>query len=117
MQLGQLILNLGGKANQFSNILGMEEVILPFEWHSFCISINVALKEATLYHNGHIQEMQKFGELNDNIEDALKFMTFGHLGGAKFLGKIIDFEAFGRPLTNKELLQWTLCQTQGTLHF
>ena len=70
-----------------------------------------------MFHNGHIQVIQKFGELNDDIEDAFKFMTFGHLGGARFLGKIIDFEVFGRPLPNKELLQWTLCQNQGKLHF
>ena len=91
----------------------MDEVILPFEWHSFCISINVKKKEATVVHNGHIQVIQVFGELADEIEDEHRFMTEGHLGGAKFVGKLIDFEVFGRPLSDKELFQWTLCQNQG----
>ena len=116
-QFGQLILNLGGKANQFSNILGMDEVILPFEWHSFCISIDVGLKQATVFHNGHIQAIQFFGELDDDIEDQFKFMTTGHLGGAKFVGKLIDFEVYGKPLSDQELLQWTLCQNQGITSF
>ena len=92
----------------------MDEVILPFEWHSFCISINVGAKQATVFHNGHIQVIQRFGELDDDIEDQLRFMTSGHLGGAKFVGKIIDFEVFGKPLPKKELLQWTLCQNKGS---
>ena len=62
------------------------------------------LKRATVFHNGRIQAIQRFEELNDDIEDKLRFMTLGHLGGAKFVGKLMDFEVFGRPLPDKELL-------------
>ena len=111
-QYALFVLNLGEEANQFSNILGMDEVVLPFEWHSFCISINIGLKQATVFHNGHIQAIQNFKELTDDTEDDLKFMNLGHLGGAKFVGIINEFEAFGSPLPDKELFEWTLCQTK-----
>ena len=95
----------------------MKEVVLPFEWHSFCISINVGLKEADVLHNGNIQAIQLFDELKDNTEDTLKFMNSGHLGGATFIGVISEFEVFGRPLSVKEISQWTLCQKKGRTSF
>ena len=91
----------------------MKEVILPFEWHSFCISINIDLKRATVFHNGHIQAVQVFKEL----EDEGQILTSGHLGGSKFVGTITDFEIFGRPLPNEKLLKWTLCQNKGISSF
>ena len=116
-QFGLLVLQLGEKSNQFSDVLEMEEVVLPFEWHSFCISINTGLKQAAVFHNGHIQAIQLFKKLNDGTEDKTKFMTSGHLGGAKFVGTIIDFEVFGRPLPDDDLLKWTLCQNKGSSSF
>ena len=88
----------------------MDRVILPFEWHSFCISINIAVKEATVFHNGQIQAVQLFDELTHDTPDESKLMTSGHLGGAKFIGTLVDFEVFGRPLPEEDLLKWTLCQ-------
>ena len=90
----------------------MDQMVLPFEWHSFCISINIALKQATLVHNGHIQLIQRFHEPETETEDQYKFMTSGHLGGAKFEGILMDFEAFGRPLLDQDMLYWTTCQSQ-----
>ena len=88
----------------------MDEAVLPFEWHSFCISVNIDKKEATVFHNGHVQAIQTFEELDDTAE--FKFMTAGHLGGAKFVGLLIDFDVFGRPLSEQEQLEWTLCKNQ-----
>ena len=62
----------------------------------------------------HVQAIQRFGELDDDIEDQLRFMTSGHLGGAKFVANLINFEVFGKPLQKKELLQRTLCQNKGS---
>ena len=106
-------LKLGEEANQFSNILDMEEVILPFDWHSFCISIDIGRKQAALFHNGHIQAIQLFEDINEDARDEFKFLTSGHLGGAKFVGTLAEFEVFGRPLADQELLQWTSCQNKG----
>ena len=91
--------------------------MLPFEWHSFCISINVEKRRAVVFHNGHVQAIQRFKDLNDQIEDEARFMTIGHLGGAKFVGKLMEFEVFGRSLPDQDLLEWTLCQNKGNLHF
>ena len=88
----------------------MDEIVLPFVWHSFCISIDIDKKEAKLFHNGNIQAIQSFEDLEDETESKSRFMTVGHLGGAKFVGLLIDFEVFGRPLSDDELLQWTLCK-------
>ena len=91
----------------------MDEVVRPFEWYSFCISINIGEKEAKVFHNnGHIQAIQKFEELENKTAERSKFMTSGHLGGAKFVGKVIDFEVFGRSLPDQDLLQWTLCKNK-----
>ena len=90
----------------------METIVLPSEWHSFCISINVDLKKATVFHNGHIQAVQLFEEPEDDTDPHSKFMTTGHLGGAKFIGIIFDFEMFGTPLPEQSLIEWTLCKSK-----
>ena len=95
----------------------MDEVIIPFEWHSFCISIDIGRKQTAVVHNGHVQAIQLFDELNDDTEDELKFMTAGHLGGAKFEGTLTEFEVFGRTLSDQALLEWTLCQNKGGISF
>ena len=95
----------------------MDQMILPFEWHSFCISINIEAKEATLVHNGHIQLIQQFHEPETDTLHEFKFMTSGHIGGAKFEGILLDFEAFGRPLPDEDIIQWTLCQSKGGTSF
>ena len=94
----------------------MDEIVLPFEWHSFCISINYDLQEATVVHNGHIQAIQDFKEITDNTKNEVKFMSFGHLGGAKFLGIVNEFEAFESPFTDKERVEWTLCKNKVKLN-
>ena len=58
-----------------------------------------------MVHNGHIQLIQMF----EDIKDKYKFLTTGNLGGAKFVGTVINFEGFGRPFSDEELFQWTLC--------
>ena len=108
-QFALLVLHLGEEDNQYSNVLEMDEIVLPFEWHSFCISININKKKAKVIHNGHIQAIQTFEKLEDETEDKSRFMTLGHLGGENFVGLLLDFEVFGSPLPDKNLLQWTLC--------
>ena len=111
-QFGKLVLNLGEEVNHFTTITTLDEAVLPFEWHSFCISINVARKQATVVHNGHIQLIQIFEEIKDNLEDKDRFLTSGNIGGAKFVGTLVNFEVFGRPFSDEELFQWTLFQNK-----
>ena len=92
-------------------------MVLPFDWHSFCISINVGLKEATVFHNGHIQAIQPFKKLEYGTEESSRFMTTGNLERAKFVGTVIDFEVFGGPLPDRELLDWRLCQNEEPTSF
>ena len=112
-----MIVNLGRKENRYRTTLFMNETVLLFSWHSFCLSIDVVRLEAALFHNGHVQVVQMFGEIETDTEDKYKFMTMGNLGGAKFEGMIADFNVFGRPLSDEELLGWTLCQNQGRTSF
>ena len=116
-QFALLVVHLGEKKNQNLNVLEMNELVLPFEWNSFCISINVETKKATVYHNGHIQAVQPFKDIESGTPESSKFMTIGNLGGSKFVGTIIDFEVFGRPLPKEDLLDWTLCQNKETASF
>ena len=95
----------------------MDNIVLPFEWHSFCISIDIDIKKAILFHNGQIQAVQLFEDLEDVTKDTSKYMTSGHLGGAKFVGTLLDFEIFKMPLPEQSLIKWTLCQNQVTYLF
>ena len=107
-----LTVNLG---ERFRNVLDLDEVVHPFVWHSFCISININLKRVTVIHNGNIQAVQVFDELQLQTEEKLRFMTFGKLLGAEFVGTLTDVEVFGKPLPDKEMIKWTLCQNQVKL--
>ena len=112
-----MIVNLGRRENRYRSTLFMNETVLPFSWHSFCISIDVSRLKALVFHNGHVQAIQRFGEIETETEDKYKFMTMGHLGGAKFEGVIAEFNVFGRPLSDEELMDWTRCQKQGITSF
>jgi hypothetical protein len=109
-----LVLNLG---EEFTNIMTMEEIVLPDEWHSFCISINIVLKRLVVFHNGNIQAVQRLEELTDVTADDFKTMTSVKLAGEKFVGTIFDFEVFGRPLPEQLLLNWTLCPNKELTSF
>ena len=98
--------------NVFKNILEMYEIILPFEWHSFCISIDLIKNNMKLYHNDHLQVIQNFTITHTDLEGLSKLMTRGHLGGPKFVGFITDFQIFGTALSEETILQWMSCQTQ-----
>ena len=71
--------------NVFNNILEMQELILPFEWHSFCISIDLMKNSMKLYHNDHLQAVQNFTIVHGDKVGLRRLMTKGHLGGQKFV--------------------------------
>ena len=98
--------------NVFNNILEMNEVILPFEWHSFCISIDLLNNVMKLYHNDHIQAEQHFTITHDDDKGIRELMTKGHLGGPKFVGFIADFQVFGTALPGESIFVWTSCKMQ-----
>ena len=112
-----VVLKMGNKffdidKNVFNNILEMYEIVLPFEWHSFCITIDLVLSKMKLYHNDNLQAVQNFTIMHDDKDGISKLMTRGHLGGKKFVGYIADFQVFGTALTQKSVFDWTSCQNQ-----
>ena len=96
--------------NVFNNILEMYETVLPFEWHSFCITLDLVKRVLKLYHNDHIQAVQNFTLTHNDTEGISRGMKRGHLGGPKFVGFIADVQIFGTALTEREVYQWTTCQ-------
>ena len=40
--------------NVFNNILEMYETVLPFEWHSFCITLDMVKGVMKLYHTEYL---------------------------------------------------------------
>ena len=98
--------------NTFNNFLVMKEIILPLEWHSFCLSIDPVTNIVKLYHNDHIQAKLDFKFEETDNQEIFKFMTKGHLGGPKFVGLIADFQIFGTVLPEEAVLAWTGCQTR-----
>ena len=90
----------------------MNEIVLPFEWHSFCISLSS--NAALVYHNGNQQGAQNFTWPNHQVK--LPMLNSGVIGGPKFVGKLADVQVFGRLLSIKELSEWTLCNIKGIFH-
>ena len=113
-----VVLKMGGTfynidKNVFSNILDMKEIILPFQWHSFCISIDLTANIMILYHNDHIQAWQNFTITHNDMEGISQLMTKGHLGGPKFAGFIADLQVFRTALPEDIIFKWTSCQIQA----
>ena len=98
--------------NIFNILLEMREIILPYEWHSFCISIDPANKLVKLYHNDHIQAEQHFTIKSSGNKSMFKLLTKGHVGGQKFVGYISDLQVFGTVVADDVLFDWTSCQLQ-----
>ena len=90
----------------------MNEVILPFSWHSFCISLDPFTRLMKFYHNDHLQAEQNFTMTNGNKLGISKLLGKGHLGGKKFVGFITDFQMFGSALSEEDIFGWTACQIQ-----
>ena len=112
-----VVIKIGNKffdidKNVFNNILEMTEIILPMEWHSFCISIDLVNNNMKFYHNDHIQAIQNFTITHGDKDGLARLMTKGHLGGPKFVGYLADFQMFGKSLAEDKIYEWTSCQTQ-----
>ena len=73
------------------------------------------LKKITVIHNGNIQAVQMFDNVELETEDMLGFLTAGHLMGTEFVGALTDVEVFGKQITEETLLKWTLCQNKVTI--
>ena len=80
--------------NVFNNILEMKQIVLPFEWHSYCISIDLVTNSMKLFHNNRIQAVQNFTITHGDKDGLGRLMTKGHLGGPKFVGYFADFQIF-----------------------
>ena len=98
--------------NVFNNILEMKQIVLPFEWHSYCISIDLVNNMMKLFHNDHIQVVQNFTIAHGDQQGLSELMTTGHLGGPKFVGYLADFQMFGTALPDETIFQWTSCQIE-----
>ena len=102
--------------NVFNNILEMTQLVLPFEWHSYCISISLEKNTMKLFHNDHIQAVQNFTITHGDRHGLSKLMTNGHLGGSLFVGYLTDFQVFGTALPDEEILRWISCDIQVLLY-
>ena len=110
-QFAMFSLDFGDIDNKFMNFLEMNELVLPFKWHSFCISLSS--DKALVYHNGEQQGVQTFNWRDNPIQ--MPKLNSGLIGGSKFKGTLADFQVFERALSENELSGWTRCQIQGNL--
>ena len=104
-----------GDSFAFNILLEMREMILPYEWHSFCISIDPGKRMVKLYHNGKIQAEQQFTIANGVEKGLFKLMKKGQVGGQKFVGYVADLQIFGGVLSDTDIFGWTGCQVQVRL--
>ena len=110
MKIGNVFFDID--KNGFNNMLQLKETIVPYAWHSFCISIDLVQNITKLYHNDHIQMVQRFTITHNDTEGLYRLMTKGHLGGSQFVGLIADFQMFGSVLSEEIVFQWTSCQAE-----
>ena len=108
IKIGNTFFNID--KNVFSNILALKEIVLPFEWHNFCILIDFVKNQMKFYHNKNIQAIQNFTIAHQDTGGIRKLMTKGHLGGNKFLGSLTDFHIFGAALSEESVLEWISCK-------
>ena len=110
-----IVLEIGSDLSNksvFNNILELNEIILPFEWHSFCISFDLVKHTMKLYHNDHIQAVQNFTSWLPEKTSMLKMASMGHLGGQRFVGFISDVQIFGSALSEDTIVEWTSCKNK-----
>ena len=117
LQFALVVIKLGNTffdidKNVFNNILEMKEIILPFEWHSFCISIDLVQNNMKLYHNDHLQAVQHFTINHGDKRGLRRLMKKGYLGGQQFVGFLSDFQIFGTSLPEDDIFEWTSCMVQ-----
>ena len=90
----------------------MKEVIVPYAWHSFCISIDLVQNVIKLYHNDHIQFVQPFAITHSDKDGLHNLMSHGYLGGPKFVGYVTDFQIFAKVLHKDDIYEWTACNAK-----
>ena len=113
MKIGNAFIDID--KNIFNNILEMQEIIVPYAWHSFCITVDLEQRSVKLYHNDHVQVVQNFEVKHDDMNGLSKLMTKGHLGGSQFVGILADFQMFGKVLPEDFILKWTSCLIQVSI--
>jgi hypothetical protein len=115
MQLAMMVIRTGNALSDMdenisNNLMEIKGTILPFEWHSFCISIDPSMGTVKLYHDGHIQADVDLSIEQESNNKLFKFLEKGQIGGQKFVGFITDLNMFGTVLPEAELMEWTSCK-------
>ena len=102
--------------NPWWNVIKLQETIAINEWHSFCLSVNVDLRNMSIIQNGNIIAQKSFEILHNDIDSRLKrLMPYAYMGGNS--GSIADAQIFSRSLTYEEMKKWTLCQGDEKVFF
>ena len=98
-----------------------EYTFSPLIWNHLCLSFNYHKKHTDIFLNGlHLLNVTDPKLPTDNHPPKELFERLW-LGKAavqfdaqnSLVGKISDFNAWLRPLTMKEMLDWTECHVQG----
>ena len=96
--------------NVWWNFLELEEKVYINEWHSFCASLDLEVNNLTIAQNGVLIGRQHFEITHDDPASLKNLLPYPYIGS--FSGSIADIQIFARPLTDKEMKMWTLCEEE-----
>ena len=96
--------------NVWWNFLELEEKVYINEWHSFCASLDLEVNNLTIAQNGVLIGRQHFEITHDDPASLKNLLPYPYIGS--FSGSIADIQIFARPLTDKEMKMWTLCEKE-----
>ena len=93
------------------NNIDLDDEINLNEWHSFCLSIDLEIRNLTIFQNGEMIVRAHFEVTHDQPESLNNLLPYAYVAGHS--GSMADIQVFSRPLSPEEMRMWTLCENDG----
>ena len=91
------------------NNIDLDDEINLNEWNSFCLTIDLTIRNLTIFQNGEMIVRKHFEVTHDDPESLNKLLPYAYVAGHS--GSMADIQVFSRPLGPEEMKMWTLCES------
>ena len=93
--------------------IDLDDKIGVYDWHSFCVALNLVEKIVHVVQNGKIIVIKHFDSAYEDFTRLKNLMQTVYIGS--FRGFVTDTQVFSRPLGTDEMERWTLCEDSKIL--
>ena len=90
------------------NNVDLDDEINLNEWNSFCLTIDLEIRNLTIFQNGEMIVRKHFEVTHDDPESLNDLLPYAYVAGHS--GSMADIQIFSRPLAPEEMKMWTLCE-------